>query len=93
VEDRFHIASDTKAMTATLAGIQIDKGELGMPKPGACGFWLGIGQARLVGEALTHDGSNDMNLATVLVDIDNHLAIAIATNFPRLSDAACGGAR
>ena len=28
VDDRFHIGSDTKAMTATLAGILIDKGQL-----------------------------------------------------------------
>ena len=28
IDDRFHLGSDTKAMTATLAGMMVDKGKL-----------------------------------------------------------------
>ncbi|HET9902274.1 MAG TPA: serine hydrolase domain-containing protein [Xanthobacteraceae bacterium] len=38
---------------------------------------------------LVHNGSNSLNLATILVDPPNDLAIAIATNFPgKRADAA-----
>lgn len=31
---------------------------------------------------LTHDGSNSMNLAKAVVDVDSDLAIVVTTNFP-----------
>lgn len=38
---------------------------------------------------LTHNGSNSLNLAVILVDTDNDLGIVVTTNFPgQKADAA-----
>jgi len=40
---------------------------------------------------LTHNGSNSMNLARIVVDTDRDLAIVVATNFPGTrADTAAG---
>jgi hypothetical protein len=41
------------------------------------------------GPVLTHNGSNGLNLAKVLVDTDKDVAVALLTNFPgnRAEDA------
>lgn len=55
----------------------------GSPKSGAYGFAWGLVKFDWSAKPLlTHNGSNSMNLATVLADVENDLAIAVATNFP-----------
>jgi CubicO group peptidase (beta-lactamase class C family) len=62
----------------------------GTPKSGAYGFGWGLVKFGWSDRPLlTHNGSNGMNLATILVDPANDIAIAIATNFPgEKADAA-----
>ncbi len=55
----------------------------GTPKSGAYAFAWGLVKFDWSEKPLlTHNGSNSMNLATILVDVDNDLAITAATNFP-----------
>ena len=40
---------------------------------------------------LSHNGSDSMNVAKILVDVDNDLGIMVTTNFPEENaDAAAG---
>ena len=41
---------------------------------------------------LNHGGSNSMNLATILVDTDQDLAVVVLTNFPERQAKAAVGA-
>lgn len=61
----------------------------GTPKSG--GYALGWGITTLPGgkPVLLHNGSNSMNLATIMVDPGDDIAITVATNFPgEKADAA-----
>lgn len=62
----------------------------GTPKSG--GYAMGWGIVTFEGFAkplLTHNGSNDMNLATIVVDPQDDIGITVVTNFPgRKADAA-----
>jgi CubicO group peptidase (beta-lactamase class C family) len=62
----------------------------GTPKSGSYGFAWGLVKFDWsAAPLLTHNGSNSMNLATILVDTDNDIGIVIATNFPgEKADAA-----
>ena len=68
----------------------IENPKPGTPKTGEYGFGWGIVTFDWTGHPiLTHNGSNSMNLATILVDAQNDLAIVVATNFPgEKADAA-----
>ncbi len=75
----------------TLARIHhphIDTGKIPHPRPGVPtegAYALGWGVVKFPwtrGRVLTHNGSNGMNLAKVLVDTDNDVAVALLTNFP-----------
>src|SRR5690606_27299796 len=55
----------------------------GTPKSGQ--YALGWGLAKMdwtPKPVLTHNGSNSLNLATILVDPDRDLGIVVMTNFP-----------
>jgi CubicO group peptidase (beta-lactamase class C family) len=55
----------------------------GTPKSGSYGFGWGLVKFDWSAKPLlTHNGSNSMNLATILVDTDNDIGIVITTNFP-----------
>lgn len=64
----------------------------GTPSTGGYGLGWGIATFDWAdGPLLTHNGSNSMNLARVLIDIDRDLAIVVTTNFPGpAADAATG---
>ena len=82
----------------TLARIHkahIDTGRMAQPRPGIPGegaYALGWGVVKFDwthAPVLTHNGSNGLNLAKVLVDTDKDVAVALLTNFPgnRAEDA------
>jgi CubicO group peptidase (beta-lactamase class C family) len=82
----------------TLARIHrahIPTGRLANPRPGTpqegqyCMGWGLVTFGWTQTPVLTHNGSNGMNLAKVLVDLDKDIAIATVTNFPgaRAEDA------
>jgi len=55
----------------------------GTPKSGGYAMGWGLMQfAWTKAPVLTHNGSNSMNFATIVVDVQNDLAIAVLTNFP-----------
>lgn len=56
----------------------------GTPKSGAYGLGWGMVEFAWAGghQVLTHNGSNSMNLATILVDPENDLSLVVTTNFP-----------
>ena len=62
--------------------------EIPNPKPGTPKSWsygFGWGLVKFdwaTKPLLTHNGSNSMNLATILVHTENDLGITIDTNFP-----------
>lgn len=64
----------------------------GTPTTG--GYGLGWGVVTFDWTAhpvLTHNGSNSMNLARILIDADKDLAIVVTTNFPGVAaDTATG---
>jgi CubicO group peptidase (beta-lactamase class C family) len=55
----------------------------GTPKSGSYGFaWGMVKFAWSDRPLLTHNGSNSMNLATIVVDPESDLGLVVATNFP-----------
>lgn len=63
--------------------------------PGTGGYGLGWGIVAFEWAdkpLLTHNGSNSMNLARILVDTDRDLAIVVTTNFPGGGANAAAGA-
>lgn len=55
----------------------------GTPKSGSYAFGWGLSQFAWSDKPLlTHNGSNGMNLASILVDVDNDLGIVVMMNFP-----------
>ena len=62
----------------------IDKPKPGTPKSGGYALGWGIVAYAWTGNrpVLTHNGSNSMNLATILVDPQSDIAIVVTTNFP-----------
>jgi CubicO group peptidase (beta-lactamase class C family) len=70
--------------------MEIPNPKPGTPKSGSYGFGWGLVKFDWAAKPLlTHNGSNSMNLATILVDTENDLGITIDTNFPgEKADAA-----
>jgi CubicO group peptidase (beta-lactamase class C family) len=64
----------------------------GTPTSGGYGLGWGIVQFEWAGRPLlTHNGSNSMNLARILLDIEQDLGIVVFTNFPGpAADSATG---
>jgi CubicO group peptidase (beta-lactamase class C family) len=62
----------------------IDQPKPGTPKSGGYALGWGIVAYAWTGNrpVLTHNGSNGMNLATILVDPQSDIAIVVTTNFP-----------
>jgi CubicO group peptidase (beta-lactamase class C family) len=55
----------------------------GTPKSGSYAFGWGLSQFAWSDKPLlTHNGSNSMNLASILVDVGNDTGIVVMTNFP-----------
>jgi CubicO group peptidase (beta-lactamase class C family) len=76
---------------------KIHTGKIPNPRPGTPAegdYCMGWGLAKFDWTAtpvLTHNGSNGLNLAKVLVDASSDLAVAVTTNFPEgKADAAVG---
>jgi CubicO group peptidase (beta-lactamase class C family) len=68
---------------AHVASFQMENAKPGMPTSGAYALGWGILKFDWTAKpVLTHDGSNQMNFATILVDTDNDIAIVVTTNFP-----------
>lgn len=64
----------------------------GTPSTGGYGLgWSSVAFDWADGPLLTHNGSNSMNLARILVDTDNDLAIVVTTNFPGAEANAAAG--
>jgi CubicO group peptidase (beta-lactamase class C family) len=86
----------------TLARIHqahIDTGKIPNPRPGVPGegaYALGWGVVKFEwshGPVLTHNGSNSMNLAKILVDTAKDVAVVLVTNSPgNKADDACNAA-
>jgi CubicO group peptidase (beta-lactamase class C family) len=70
--------------------MEIPNPKPGTPKSGSYGFaWGMVKFAWSDRPLLTHNGSNSMNLATIMVDPEIDLGFVVATNFPGLkADAA-----
>jgi CubicO group peptidase (beta-lactamase class C family) len=80
-----------KRLHRQMVAMKIDNPAPGTPKSGGYALGWGIVPFAWTGNrpVLTHNGSNAMNLATVLVDPQQDLAITIVTNFPgKTADAA-----
>ena len=55
----------------------------GTPKEGQYAFGWGVVKFDWTsGPVLTHNGSNSMNLAKIIVDPDHDLGVVVMTNFP-----------
>jgi CubicO group peptidase (beta-lactamase class C family) len=68
---------------ATKIEMHIDNPKPGTPQSGGYAFGWGIVKFDWAPHAmLTHDGSNSMNLARIVVDVQDDLAIVVTTNFP-----------
>jgi CubicO group peptidase (beta-lactamase class C family) len=62
---------------------EIPKPKPGTPKSGSYALGWGLSKFDWTDKpVLTHNGSNSMNLAMILVDIDNDAGIVAVTNFP-----------
>ncbi|MCV0371320.1 serine hydrolase domain-containing protein [Filomicrobium sp.] len=76
--------------TAIVTTPEIKNPKPGTPKTGQ--YALGWGLAKMDWTSrpvLTHNGSNSLNLATILVDSDHDIGIVVTTNFPgEKADAA-----
>ena len=79
-----------KRLHAQRVTMEIPDPPPGTPKSG--GYAMGWGIVKFDGlpkPLLTHNGSNDMNLATILLDPGSDVGITVVTNFPgRKADAA-----
>ncbi len=71
VDDRFHIGSDTKAMTSLVAATLVEEDRIG---------WGIAALPYSVEPFLTHSGSNTMNLATIMVQPSRDYGAVLATN-------------
>lgn len=72
-----------KRLHAPHVTMQIPNPKPGTPKSGSYGFGWGLAKFDWSAKPLlTHNGSNGMNLATVLIDPENDLGITVVTNFP-----------
>jgi CubicO group peptidase (beta-lactamase class C family) len=71
---------------------RIENPKPGTPQTGEYAFGWGVVKFDWTQKpVLSHNGSNSMNLAKILVDIDNDLGIVVTTNFPeQKADAAAG---
>lgn len=80
--------------TAEVKTPEIKDPKPGTPKTGEYAFGWGILRYPWApNPVLVHNGSNSLNLATVLVDTTNDVAIAVMTNYPGpKADAALGEA-
>jgi CubicO group peptidase (beta-lactamase class C family) len=69
---------------------RIENPKPGTPQTGEYAFGWGVVKFDWTDKpVLSHNGSNSMNLAKILVDIDNDLGIVVTTNFPEAkADAA-----
>jgi len=69
---------------------RIENPKPGTPQTGEYAFGWGVVKFDWTPHAvLSHNGSNSMNLAKILVDVDNDLGIVVTTNFPeQKADAA-----
>ena len=62
---------------------EIPKPKPGTPKSGSYALGWGLSKFDWTDKpVLTHNGSNSMNLAMILVDVDNDAGIVAVTNFP-----------
>ena len=76
-------AETLKRLHAPHITMDIANPKPGTPKSGAYAFGWGLVKFDWSATPLlTHNGSNSMNLATILVDTDNDIGIAVTTNFP-----------
>ena len=71
---------------------RIENPKPGTPQTGEYAFGWGVVKFDWTQKpVLSHNGSNSMNLAKILVDIDNDLGIVVTTNFPeQKADVAAG---
>lgn len=78
------VTPETLAMIhAPHVSMEIPDPPPGTPTSGQYGFGWGLVEFEWAPEPLlTHNGSNSMNLATVLIDPELDLAITVVTNFP-----------
>jgi CubicO group peptidase (beta-lactamase class C family) len=69
---------------------RIENPKPGTPQTGEYAFGWGVVKFDWTQKpVLSHNGSNSMNLAKILVDVDNDLGIVVTTNFPeQKADAA-----
>jgi CubicO group peptidase (beta-lactamase class C family) len=73
-----------KRLHRKMVEMKIDNPSPGTPTSGGYALGWGIVPFAWTGNrpVLTHNGSNAMNLATIMVDPANDLAIVVTTNFP-----------
>jgi CubicO group peptidase (beta-lactamase class C family) len=69
---------------------RIENPKPGTPQTGECAFGWGVVKFDWTEKpVLSHNGSNSMNLAKILVDVDKDIGIVVTTNFPEeKADAA-----
>ena len=68
---------------AKVATPRIENPKPGTPTTGQYAFGWGVAKFDWTAHAvLLHNGSNAMNLAKILVDVDNDFGIVVTTNFP-----------
>ncbi len=77
------IKPDTLPSPSAARHLEIANPKPGTPKSGDYAFGWGIVKFDWShNPLLTHNGSNAMNLATILVDVTNDVAITVMTNYP-----------